>query len=185
MTQFRIQAPRGATSPLPIVLTVVFLSLMVLGVWMWFDMSRTDLAGKAVAREEVKSALGGAVSATAPAPRASQSVQLEKADPATGTSVFECRRANGPVTIDGSPDDEAWKGAQTISNFALPWLGPNHPAKSKTVARLLWDDQYLYFLAEMDDTDVYADIAEHNAEIWNNDVFELFFKPSPHELRVL
>ena len=30
----------------------------------------------------------------------------------------------------------------------------------------------------MEDTDLYADVTEHNGKTWNNDVFELFFKPA-------
>ncbi len=49
--------------------------------------------------------------------------------------------------------------------------------RTTTKARLLWDREYLYFLAEMQDTDLYADIKEHNGPIWTDDVFELFFRP--------
>ena len=75
--------------------------------------------------------------------------------------------------------DPAWKHAQTIDNFYLPWLGKDaRPAKTKTKAKLLWDREYLYFFADMEDTDLYADVKEHDGELWYNDVFELFFKPS-------
>ena len=30
----------------------------------------------------------------------------------------------------------------------------------------------------MDDTDLYADVTEHDGQTWDNDVFELFFKPA-------
>ena len=30
----------------------------------------------------------------------------------------------------------------------------------------------------MQDTDLYADVTEHNGPTWQNDVFELFFKPA-------
>ena len=36
----------------------------------------------------------------------------------------------------------------------------------------------LYFFAEMDDADLFADIKEHDGKTWDNDVFELFFKPA-------
>ena len=52
------------------------------------------------------------------------------------------------------------------------------PPKTATKAKLLWDREYLYFLAEMDDTDLYADVQEHDGMTWDNDVFELFFKPA-------
>ncbi|MBM4074278.1 MAG: hypothetical protein FJ267_01380 [Planctomycetes bacterium] len=49
--------------------------------------------------------------------------------------------------------------------------------KTTTKLRLLWDRQYLYFLAELEDHDLFADILEHDGKTWNNDVFELFFWP--------
>src|SRR5262249_28061521 len=76
-------------------------------------------------------------------------------------------------------DDEAWKHAQVIDHFYLPWLGDKaRPAKTKTKAKLLWDREYLYFFADMEDTDLYADVTEYDGETWDNDVFELFFKPA-------
>src|ERR1700694_5950263 len=58
---------------------------------------------------------------------------------------FECRWTDTPITIDGKADEEAWKHAQVIDNFYLPWLGTKaRPAKTATKAKLLWDREYLY-----------------------------------------
>lgn len=93
--------------------------------------------------------------------------------------MFECRWATSRIEIDGKADDKAWAAAEPIDNFYLPWLGENtRPAKTATRAKLLWDRQYLYFFAEMDDSDLYADVKQHDGQTWNNDVFELFFKPA-------
>jgi glucose/arabinose dehydrogenase len=92
---------------------------------------------------------------------------------------FECRFTDQPIKITGKGEDPAWKRAQVIDHFYLPWLGDQaRPAKTKTRARLLWDREYLYFFADMEDTDLYADVTEHDGMTWNNDVFELFFKPA-------
>jgi len=92
---------------------------------------------------------------------------------------FECRWADGTIKIDGKADEEAWKDAQVIDYFYLPWLGKDaRPSRTKTKARLLWDREYLYFFAEMEDTDLYADVTEPNGPLWEGDVFELFFKPA-------
>ncbi len=94
-------------------------------------------------------------------------------------TAFECRWARGPITIDGKADEDAWKHAQVIDNFYLPWLGAKaRAAKTATKAKLLWDHEYLYFFADMEDTDLYADVKEHDGMTWENDVFELFFKPA-------
>lgn len=92
---------------------------------------------------------------------------------------FECRWAQAAPVIDGKLDDEAWKSAQLIDQFTLPWLQEkNRPAKTATRARLVWDREFLYFAGDMDDSDLFADITEHDGKTWDNDVFELFFKPS-------
>jgi Carbohydrate family 9 binding domain-like len=92
----------------------------------------------------------------------------------------ECRWASGPINIDGRVDEEAWRKAQVLENFVVFW--DKRKPKTSTKARLLWDDKYLYFSAEMEDTDLYADVKERNGMTWTNDVFELFFKP--HEDRL-
>jgi glucose/arabinose dehydrogenase len=95
---------------------------------------------------------------------------------------FECRWAESPITIDGKADEPAWKNAQVIDHFYLPWLKEPRLSRTATKARLLWDREYLYFYAEMEDTDLYADVKEENGQTWDNDVFELFFKPAEDKL---
>ncbi len=95
------------------------------------------------------------------------------------SEAFECRWADTPITLDGKADEAAWKHAQVIDTFYLPWLGAKaRPARTATKARLLWDREYLYFFADMEDADLYADVKEHDGQTWDNDVFELFFKPA-------
>ncbi len=97
---------------------------------------------------------------------------------ALGTD-FECRWAASPPKIDGKLDDAAWKDAQVVDTFTSAWLpeGDRQPPTA-TKARLLWDREYLYFSAEMEDWDVFANVTEQDAAIWTCDVFELFFKPA-------
>jgi uncharacterized repeat protein (TIGR03806 family) len=94
------------------------------------------------------------------------------------TDVWECRWAQGPITLDGRADEPAWQAAQPIGPFTQPWAGqPPPPARTATTARLLWDDHYLYFFAELEDHDLFADLFEPDARLWHNDVFELFWWP--------
>lgn len=109
--------------------------------------------------------------------------------PATPVAVaavpaFECRFATGPITVDGKADEPAWAAAQVIDAFQISWApaGPARTPRSPTRARLLWDDEHLYFFAEMRDRDLYADITQRQGELWYNDVFELFFKPAADKL---
>lgn len=92
---------------------------------------------------------------------------------------YECRFVDTPPKIDGSADDAVWKTAQLIDKFSLPWVKDQaRPARTATKARLLWDREYFYFLAQMEDADLFADVVEHDGKTWDNDVFELFFKPA-------
>ena len=92
--------------------------------------------------------------------------------------LYECRWATGPIEIDGKADDNAWKSAQVIDRFYLPWLKEKaRDSKTSTKARLLWDREHLYFFADLEDADLFAPLTEHDARLWENDVFELFFKP--------
>jgi len=118
--------------------------------------------------------LGCANSGTAP-----EAAVPDEAPPAVRAA--ECRWATGAITIDGKADEAAWAKAQVLQDFAVFWQ--NRKAKTPTKARLLWDEQYLYFTAEMEDSDLYADVKEHNGMTWNDDVFELFFKPSEDKLQ--
>jgi hypothetical protein len=102
-------------------------------------------------------------------------VAQRKGGPAVARSV-ECKRATGRMRIDGVLDEVSWDNAEPIKNFAVFWQ--KRKAKTATTAKLLWDDSYLYFSAEMEDQDLFALVKEHNGMTWEDDVFELFFKPS-------
>jgi Carbohydrate family 9 binding domain-like len=94
-------------------------------------------------------------------------------------TAFECRWTHKPVQITGKGTDPAWKNAQVIDRFTVPWIADKaRAARTRTAAKLLWDRENLYFFADMEDHDLYATVKEHNGPIWTNDVFELFFKPS-------
>lgn len=107
-------------------------------------------------------------------------VVCHAADRLTIPDSFECPRATGPIKIDGKADEPAWAKAVVIESFVAYWA--SRPGKTKTKARLLWDDDHLYFHAEMEDADLYSDVRETNGYIWENDVFELFFRPSESAL---
>ncbi len=88
-----------------------------------------------------------------------------------------CHWADAPVVIDGLDDDPAWGNASVIDRFRIP-ANTNPIPRAATRARLLWDRQYLYFFAELEDRDLFADVDTHDGKTWSNDVFEIFLKPS-------
>jgi hypothetical protein len=88
----------------------------------------------------------------------------------------ECRRTSNAIRINGVLDDIAWDNAQELKEFAVFWQ--KRKSATTTTAKLLWDNKHLYFCAEMEDSDLFALTRERNGMTWEDDVFELFFKPS-------
>jgi hypothetical protein len=99
----------------------------------------------------------------------------EADDPVPVQRSIECRWAKGRIMIDGKLNETAWDDSVEIKDFVVFWQ--KRRAKTPTTARLLWDERHLYFSAEMQDADLYGTVKEKNGQTWNNDVFELFFKP--------
>ena len=93
-----------------------------------------------------------------------------------------CSFTEESIQVDGRLDEAAWQTAADVGEFSLPWLGAAaRPAEKATRAKLLWDREFLYVSADMDDADLYADITEQDGNTWENDVFEVFLKPSATE----
>jgi hypothetical protein len=91
-----------------------------------------------------------------------------------------CAWTKDNPTLDGKLDEPAWSKAETLSSFAVFWQ--NRTPKTATKPRLVWNHQALWFAAEMEDADLYADVTERNGMTWTNDVIELFFKPAEDAL---
>lgn len=95
---------------------------------------------------------------------------------------FECRFTEKPIVIDGKADEEAWRDAQVIDRFGLPWPSdiprPSSVVPRPSRARLLWDREGAYFFAELDDTDLFTADTGPDGSAWDNDSFGLFLKPA-------
>ncbi len=98
-------------------------------------------------------------------------------DPPVTREAF-CRRVEAPPVIDGELDDPAWRQAErdAIVHFPAFWSGTDNG--DGTRARLVWDDDALYFATTMTDSEVRSYGRKRNDTLWLGDVFELFFKPS-------
>lgn len=98
------------------------------------------------------------------------------ADPTVAvTRDAECRRAGKAPVLDGVLDDECWKAAKPIKDFASYW---EKKGRDGTIAYLVWDDEAIYYGGVMSDKELKAFGDNRNDHLWNGDVFELFLKPS-------
>ena len=93
--------------------------------------------------------------------------------------VYECRRAIGPVTVDGRLDEPAWQQAAWSSDF-VDIEGDQRPKpRFRTRVKMIWDDQNLYIGAEMEEPEVKGALTKHDSVIFHDNDFEVFLKPLP------
>jgi Domain of unknown function (DUF5916) len=60
---------------------------------------------------------------------------------------IEIRKATGPIKIDGILDEPAWMDADSAYNFMQQFPTDSLLSESPTVARILYDDQFIYISA--------------------------------------
>lgn len=88
-------------------------------------------------------------------------------------------RREGEIRLDGVLDESAWERAEPIVDFRKG--NDERPATHGTVVRILYDDDYLYVGAVMEEPNpegLKADAGGEIALTWNDDDFELFFDPT-------
>jgi Carbohydrate family 9 binding domain-like len=90
---------------------------------------------------------------------------------------YECLKTDKPIDIDGKLDEKEWAKADWTDDF-IDIEGTDKPApKFRTRIKLLWDDNYLYVAAELEEPDVEAKLTRHDSVIFRDNDFELFLKP--------
>lgn len=86
-------------------------------------------------------------------------------------------QAVSPIIIDGKADEASWKSAPWTDDF-VDIEGAQKPAPElRTRLKILWNDNYFYFYAELEEPHVWGDIKERDAVIFHNNDFEIFMKP--------
>ncbi|HEY3860625.1 MAG TPA: sugar-binding protein [Verrucomicrobiae bacterium] len=109
-------------------------------------------------------------------PASDHSDWLNKMQPVT-PRTYVCRRAASPIVIDGKLDDAAWadvpwnEDSGDIEGAAKP------KPRFRTHVKLLWDDNYLYIGAEMEEPHVWATLTNHDSVIFQDPDFEVFIDP--------
>ena len=102
-------------------------------------------------------------------------VDLERLPFAPRTAI--CYRASGRLTIDGALDEPSWRAAPWSEAF-VDIEGDARPApRFTTRMKLLWDDEYLYVAADLEEPDIWGTITTRDAVIYQDNDFEVFIDP--------
>lgn len=85
-------------------------------------------------------------------------------------------KTSEPITIDGKADENDWKNAAFTDDF-IDIEGVKIPNQSTNV-KMLWDNDFLYVYAKLNEEHVWGDITQRDAVIFYNNDFEVFMSPS-------
>ena len=59
-------------------------------------------------------------------------------------ATYIVKRTTEKIYPDGNVSERDWKEARSIEPFVFPWY--EEGTQDQTSVRILWDDQYVYFL---------------------------------------
>jgi hypothetical protein len=81
------------------------------------------------------------------------------------------------INIDGFPNESAWKKAEWTDHF-VDIEGPEKPKPTfQTKMKMLWNEQNIYFLIEMEEPHIWAYYEEHDKIVYHENDFEIFIDP--------
>jgi hypothetical protein len=89
---------------------------------------------------------------------------------------YTIQRAAAPIKIDGHLDEFAWERAAQIDGFERI-LNDYDLISRPTRAKMLWDDQHLYFAFVCQDPDIWTFLKDEDAAFWDEEVVEVFIDP--------
>ena len=90
---------------------------------------------------------------------------------------YFCKRTTMPLDIDGNLDKPFWHNAPFTDDF-VDIEGDCRPIPQKrTRVKMLWDDQFLYIGAYMEENQIFATLTERDSVIFQDNDFEVFIDP--------
>ena len=89
--------------------------------------------------------------------------------------TYTAFKTNELINIDGLDKELAWKSVKWSSNFVD--IEGNKTPIYQTNFKMIWDDNYFYILAKIQEPHVWGNISEKDAVIFHNNDFEVFIDP--------
>ena len=84
-------------------------------------------------------------------------------------------KTNEEIVIDGKADELVWEKADWSANF-IDIEGDKSP-KYQTNIKMLWDENYFYIFAKMQEPHVWGNLKKRDTVIFYNNDFEIFIDP--------
>lgn len=106
-----------------------------------------------------------------------QSLTEKYAARLTPPREYTCYRTDTPIKIDGIADEPSWQKAARTAPF-VDISGEGFPTpKYITTTQMLWDDNFLYVAARLQEDDIKANLTRRDTIIYYDNDFEVFIDP--------
>jgi hypothetical protein len=90
---------------------------------------------------------------------------------------YVSHRAAGPIAVDGKLDEASWRNVPWTEPF-LDIEGDLKPVpRLETRCKMLWDDEYFYVAAYLEEPHVWGTLTKHDSVIFQDNDFEIFIDP--------
>jgi hypothetical protein len=90
---------------------------------------------------------------------------------------YVCYQTTAPISIDGLINELNWQNA-SWSNYFVDIEGSLKPEPAyKTRMKMLWDTNFLYIAAELEEPHVWANLTERESVVFYDNDFEVFIDP--------
>jgi hypothetical protein len=89
---------------------------------------------------------------------------------------YTAMKAGSRMVMDGILDEPAWQKAQPVGPFQFQWYESGE--KEQTEAKILWDDERIYFAFKCDDKHISAEVYGKGG-VSRDDCCEAFISPVP------
>ncbi len=94
-------------------------------------------------------------------------------------------RTEEKINIDGELNEKSWETVNWTEDF-VDIEGDIRPVpRSRTRAKMLWDDEYFYIAAELQEPDIWATLKNRDDIIFYDNDFEIFIDPDGDTHRYL
>jgi len=91
---------------------------------------------------------------------------------------YDCRRRTGSIVVDGVGDEFAWQLAPVVGEFTRFQKKGELKVTWRTTARMLWDDENLYFLIAAEDPDIWSTMTIRDRDcLCKEETIEIFIDP--------
>lgn len=104
-----------------------------------------------------------------------KAINIDVSDQIIVPKTYIIAKTRSKLKIDGQ-EDKAWENAPFTDSFID--ISEDTTPRFDTKVKMMWDDEFLYVFATLEEPHVWGDIKERDAIIYLNNDFEVFINPS-------